>query len=246
MDRDIVFKALVGSNNYNLQTPESDKDFKVFTFPDFTDLYYGRMQASSFIGKEVDYDYHDIRKIVDLFWKANLNFIEVLYSDEVNIVTQHPEIMEIFVMRKELVTMNLPYLYSSCKGMFYNKMKYLEKGTEGTQHLVEKYHYDTKQAMHAYRILDFGIKYAISDFDDFKAVMKYFKDSEREWMLQLKNGYYSLEEFKQLAELTFKKYETYENKYMSMQPNEETKQKLEALVMSLVRRKIMYGGYDPR
>ena len=34
-----VLKALVGSHNYNLNTPESDKDYKLFVLPTFDDLY---------------------------------------------------------------------------------------------------------------------------------------------------------------------------------------------------------------
>ena len=31
--RTVAFKSLVGSHNYNLNTPESDKDYKVFVLP---------------------------------------------------------------------------------------------------------------------------------------------------------------------------------------------------------------------
>ena len=34
-----VLKALVGSHNYNLNTPESDKDYKLFVLPTYDDLY---------------------------------------------------------------------------------------------------------------------------------------------------------------------------------------------------------------
>ena len=30
--RDIVFKVLTGSHNYNLNTPKSDRDYKYFVF----------------------------------------------------------------------------------------------------------------------------------------------------------------------------------------------------------------------
>ena len=71
-----------------------------------------------------------------------------------------------------MMKMNLKYLYDACIGMHYNKMKYLEKGTEGTKHLVEKYGYDTKQAVHAWRILDFLRAFADNEFTDFIKTIK--------------------------------------------------------------------------
>lgn len=169
-DRKVVFKALVGSHNYNLNDETSDKDWKYFVLPTFDDLYEGKMFSTSKVGTEEDYDVHDIRKLGDLFWKANVNFLEVLYSKEFEfgkIIDERQSlklgdiwlIQEIFELRESIVTMNLPYLYSACKGMYHEKMKRLTKGTEGTQHLVDKYGYDTKQALHAYRILDFIVRF---------------------------------------------------------------------------------------
>ena len=34
-----MLKFLVGSHNYNLNTEESDKDWKVFLYPSFDNLY---------------------------------------------------------------------------------------------------------------------------------------------------------------------------------------------------------------
>ena len=39
-NRKFAFKSLVGSHNYNLNIETSDKDYKVFVFPTFDDLYF--------------------------------------------------------------------------------------------------------------------------------------------------------------------------------------------------------------
>jgi predicted nucleotidyltransferase len=237
-EREVVFKALVGSHNYNLNTPESDKDYKVFTFPTFEDLYYGKEASHSTVGQTADYDYHDVRKINHLFWKANLNFIEVLYSREIVFMGDFPEIQVLFSMRDDIVRMNLPYLFDACRGMFYEKMKKLEKGTEGTQYLVDKFGYDTKQALHAWRILDFAIRFADRGFVKFAEAMTY--DSYgRHRMLEIKGGDYTLEEFKNLAAVKFTEFLAYEPRYKAIQPNEETKAKVENLIMSLVKNKLL-------
>ena len=40
--RNVAFKALVGSHNYNLNTSDSDKDYKLFVIPTLDDLYFNK------------------------------------------------------------------------------------------------------------------------------------------------------------------------------------------------------------
>ena len=237
MDRKIAFSSLVGSHNYNLATPESDKDYKVFVLPTFEDLYNGTQYSHSKITNSVDYDYHDIRKLTSLFWKSNLNFIEVLYSTDVKIpkyLLINPHIEEIYRMKHEIVTMNLPYLYKACKGMYYNKIKYLDKGTEGTQYLVEKFGYDTKQALHAFRILDFIERFADTEFQDFQYAMTY-NNAERDNMLGIKDGLYTKDEYLKLVEVQFSRFEKLENLYLSQEEKHWVRDGLEEIIYELVK-----------
>lgn len=172
-----IFRAIVGSHNYNLNDESSDKDYKVFVSPTFDDLYFGDMYHNSVITETVDYDYHDIRKLPELFWKANVNFLEVLFSEQIEISDDNKAdtkaiLRAIFTWaRNDLAKMNLPYLYKSCIGMHITKKKQIDKGTSGTQYLVEQFGYDTKQAMHSVRILDFLKRFADSEFNDFKSAI---------------------------------------------------------------------------
>lgn len=243
MNRTIAFKALVGSHNYNLATPESDKDYKVFVLPTFDDLYKGNQYSHSQITDTVDYDYHDIRKLSNLFWKSNLNFIEVLYSTDVihsDIPWVKTNIDEIYKIKHELVSMNLPYLYRACKGMYFNKIKYLEKGTEGTQHLVDRFGYDTKQGLHAFRILDFIERFAETNFADFQHAMTY-SDTERDSMLAIKNGLYTKEEYLRIVEFKLSSFEKLESLYTSQKENEDVKRHLEDIILGLVKLGIMFA-----
>lgn len=247
-----LFKTLVGSHNYNLSVdemifgntgitfPKSDKDFKMFILPTYEDLYKGEMYSDKIIGDEEDYDIHDIRKLPQLFWKANLNFLEILFSNKILISDRlSPEqrefIMKIFNRRDEIVKMNLPYLFNACGGMYINKMKALPKGTEGTQHLMDLFGYDTKSALHAYRVMNFIVRFANNEFNDFKKVMTY-TDEERKILLAIKHGYFKMEEFESFAE----KYHTdnfqpLKEKYHSFEPNEKLKNEIEEIIMELVR-----------
>lgn len=238
-----LFRALVGSHNYNLNTEESDKDYKVFVAPTFDDLYFGKQYSISVITETVDLDYHDIRKLSSLFFKSNVNFMEVLFSNDIQIsedITFDSQFLlkEMFSCKEKIANINLSYLYSACIGMFYNKIKYLEKGTSGTQHLVDKYGYDTKQAMHSYRILDFLRRYADNNFTNFKGAIEY-KNSAKEYLLLIKNGGFSLEEVKAILDKTFIDVEeNYRNIYRSKEPDLELKEELDSTIKEIVRNEL--------
>jgi len=235
--RNIAFKCLSGSWRYNLQTDNSDKDYKVFVLPTFEDLYNKITYAESFIGKFIDLDCHDIRKIVDLYWKSNIDYIQTLYSNEIEfsgIPEIDKRIKELFSLRSEIVTMNLPHLYSACHGMHLNKMKDLTKGTENTIYLVKKYGYDTKMGLHAYRMLDFIKRFLNTNFKDFnKSVM--YDELEREAMLKIKNGFYTLEEYRDIIYVEYQQFRKYEEIYKSQPVNEELKEWISELIYLIVR-----------
>lgn len=189
--RTIVVKALTGSHNYNLNTPASDKDYKYFVMPTFEDLYNNKMFATSSQSETLDYDVHDIRKLADLVWKANINFVEVLYSRDLYVADG---LKQIFKMRSMWSKMNLPGFKNATYGTHLSKMSALFKGTATTQALVDKFGYDTKQACHALRCL-----FTLSRFmqeESMKIALWYDDDEEeRTVLLAVKNGEYTLDSF---------------------------------------------------
>jgi len=238
MIRTEVFRALVGSHNYNLDDETSDKDYKIFTLPTFDDLYFGKMYSKQQVGQKVDFSAHDIRKLPELFWKANINFLETLYSTETDIKTYNHEVCELFSLRDQIVTMNLPYLYNACKGMHFEKMKRLDKSSEGTQHLINKYGYNTKEALHAFRVLDFIARFAFSDFTDFGWALRY-SDFSRDELLGIKNGFYCREEFERLVKAKYELFEKFERQYHSKMPNKELMEYIKSLIYKMIYKHIL-------
>lgn len=230
--RTIAFTARFGSHNYNLNDKDSDMDRKHFTIPTFDDLYTGKFFSTSKVGAAEDYDSHDIRKMSELFWKANINFLEVLYSEDVAIY--HPGIQPIIDMRDFVVTMNLPYFFSACHGMHHQKMKQLKKGTEGTQHLVDQFGYDTKQASHAYRVLDFIIRFWATGWD-FSRSIKYADHSyTRLHIMNIKRGKFTEEEFRKDVAKHYNKFMELEHVYKAYTPNTAIKDRLDQHIKDLV------------
>lgn len=75
----LLGKFLVGSNNYNLDLPDSDKDYKRVVMPNFTDLYFNKTLNAQIDEHESLVDY---RFFCQKLAKANPNYIEMLFSKE--------------------------------------------------------------------------------------------------------------------------------------------------------------------
>lgn len=239
----IVFEALFGSHNYNLNSPLSDKDYKVFVCPTFDDLYANKRFSTSAITDSFDYDVHDIRQLGELFWKTNINFMEVLFSKS---VIYYEEFDELYYWmsdnREEIARMNLPYLFDACVGMHHQKRKRMNgKGTESTKHLVEKYGYECKEASHAYRVLDCLQRYYENGFTSFGQAISYENSSKiRELILDMKNG--EITKFNAEHYLNDKYDDVIRLKhFFQKEPNVELKEELERRIKEEVRR-VMRGN----
>lgn len=240
IERKILFQALVGSHNYNLNDESSDIDYKVFTLPTFDDLYYGEQYSKSKVGAMTDYDVHDVRKLTNLLWKSNINFIEVLFTSDFKV--NHSElnkstvslVYELVGMRDSIAKMNLPHLYDACRGMYYNKMKSIHKGTSGTQYLVDKFGWDTKQGLHAYRVLDFLTRFADNQFTSFNQAM-YYNETDKQLLMNIKHGKMSFEDFEKLAET---KMDTVLTKYQPLYRVEQDKEQ-QKVVEEIVRQIVL-------
>ncbi|HCL4480089.1 TPA: hypothetical protein N2D99_002157 [Clostridium botulinum] len=136
-------------------------------------------------------------------------------------------------MREDIARMNLAYLYFACKGMYYNKVKYIESGTKPTRYLVEKYGYDTKSYMSSYRILDVLKRYQENGFTDFKKAICY-SDEERIKMLELREGRDSLKKAKKVLQEKLEEYNSLAEFYTAKECNKETAEKINNIIRTIV------------
>lgn len=174
-----AFKAIVGSINYNLADEQSDVDYKTFYFPTFDDLYEGDKKSKVSTSKEEDNEYHDIRKLPDMLWKSNINFIEVLFSKEVD-EYDSSLYKELYDMREEIASMNLPYLWDACYGMIHQKLKSADRSMnyiDINESNEERKGRIGKDLHHVFRLIYFLISYAENDFHNFSDAI-YVEDVE--------------------------------------------------------------------
>lgn len=236
MGRDIVFKALTGSHNYNLQTVGSDKDYKIFVAPTFEDMYGSKPYSKSIITATEDKDIHDIRKFPELMWKSNIAFMEAMHSISITFFdTHHDAVQELISLADDIATINLPQLFKSSGGMYLNRLKRLNHATEGTQHLVDAHGWNTKEGMHTFRTLDLIIRFADTDFKDFRKALEY-TDNEKAFLLAIKNGDFTQQDFIELVTYIHdNRFAPLKDKYCSQKPNEELKLHLDNLVKGIVK-----------
>lgn len=236
-----AFKALVGSHNYNLTNVHSDKDYKEFYFPSFDDLYGGNMGSISKKVNGNDVEYHDIRKLPQMLWKANVNFIEVLFSQEAqsnsNVYT------ELYEIRESIARMNLPYLYDACIGMMFSKLKDANRDSD----YVDMRESDdsrklkiSKSLYQVARIRKFLFDYAATDFIDFQSsIFVDESDMQYDYLMRLKNGiiipFIEVRSFQDAISLDKPDMKALKEKYKSQIKNEETHKDVEDIVKDYVR-----------
>jgi hypothetical protein len=228
--RKIVLSSMVGSWAANLNTPASDEDWKHFVTPTFDDLYTGKMFTDAKVSETLDYDVHDIRKLANLLWKANLNFISVLFGYKTSCV---PELQWVFDNADVFASMNMPYLYNATMGMHFEKMSTLCKGTGNTQVLVEKFGYDTKQGTHAMRCL--LVLDRISLGMSVREAL-WFDGDERNFLMAVKNGERSEAGFREMVEQWHEVCKPRVTEWFkACLPNEEAKNMLDEGIKDFIR-----------
>lgn len=189
--RKIAIKALVGSHNYNLNTATSDKDYKYFVYPSFDDLYNNNFFSCSYTSPQEDYTVHDLRQLINLLNKVNINFLEVLFSQDFQMDKELEEIL--LPTRKDFITANRQRFYDACMGTNKQKINKIYHSTLDTQHLIEEFGYNCKEAHHAIRVLKVAERYFIREMPFEQAI--WFKEPlERAFLLDIKVGYKSEEE----------------------------------------------------
>ena len=153
-----ILKALVGSHNYGLNTPSSDRDYKIFVLPTFDDLYCGNMISTSSVKSDdqhEDKEVKDIRLLMELLRKSNPAYLEILYSIDVETAPVFADIWGLLLShREDIIQNNLLNLFNACWGTMCEKAKSLrqKKFTQTNKKMFDKLGYDPKNLCHFFRM----------------------------------------------------------------------------------------------
>ena len=159
LQKDISFVALVGSHNYCLSDENSDYDFKIFVYPTFEDMYYSTRKTGIDVKiKGNDLKTTDIRQMKNVLLKSNINFIEVLFSDDIYIPGYNNADLEeanevllkfLFHNREKIAAMNIPHLIKAVTGSTQHRINSLVHGG------------DYKSASQAYKEMNMLSRYLV-------------------------------------------------------------------------------------
>ena len=173
-----VYMGLYGSQNYGIETEQSDVDVKTIILPTKRELYLDKKKIS----KEKDNEsgglnlIQDIRLICNSFYKGNINFLEILYTPYYMYNPKFTEPVFNLLKKRDKIANRSPLtLANICRGMALNKVKLFSKPTEGKKETIEKYGYDPKQLVHIIRLYDF--------------LKRYYSSNDFEYSLKVTNNY---------------------------------------------------------
>lgn len=158
-----IYTALYGSQNYGLDTPNSDVDSKAMVIPPMRDIILGKPQLSSEIvipDTGSICTVADVRAMARCLYKGNINFVEILFTPHYLV---HPEyaaaIKMLRDMRETIATRNIPNLFQMVQGMARQKFTAFAHPFESKKDILAKYGYDPKQLSHIVRLYYFLVRF---------------------------------------------------------------------------------------
>ena len=158
----IVGIFLQGSQNYGLDTANSDIDTKLIVTPSLSELATIAAPISTTHIRENNehIDFKDVRNYLTVIRKQNLNFLEILYTPYkiINPLYQE-EWKKLEIHRDEISSLNRYRAIHSMKGLAWNKYMAMETPYPSKVNIIKKYGYDGKQVHHLRRIDDYIARY---------------------------------------------------------------------------------------
>ena len=224
----IVGIFLQGSQNYKLDTPQSDVDTKLIVTPCFRDVATNHKPISTTHIRENNehIDFKDIRLYMDTFRKQNLNFLEILFTTYKIVNDEYAHEWSRLVEARERIARMNPYrAVKSMKGVAEEKFFSMEHDYPSKKEVLAKYGYDPKQLHHLRRVEDYLARYINGERYEECLNPKSF----REELLATKMGIYSLDEARLLANDSITHVREMADKFCTSNPCVEDKEVVELL-----------------
>lgn len=158
----VVGLFLQGSQNYGLDLPTSDIDTKLIVVPSFRDIVLDTRPISTthVRANQEHIDFKDIRLYMETFYKQNLNFLEILFTNYFIIPFDYYKSWNILVEHREEIARMNPYrAVKSMQGIAKEKYHAMEHRYPSKADIIDAYGYDGKQVHHLLRVDDYLDRY---------------------------------------------------------------------------------------
>lgn len=178
---------LYGSQNYHLQTEDSDLDVKMIILPSLEDL----VRNSKPISTNIEYEHgiieiKDIRAYKETLFRMNPSYIEPLFTDYYILNEEHADKWNsVKELAEDFVYENRFRVAKAIYGMCLEKQKALTHKYPSTAAEIEEIGYSKKQFHHARRLRYFAQAYFI-DGMPYKYCMEVGKTSMKRLLMEYK------------------------------------------------------------
>ncbi|MBN1565193.1 MAG: nucleotidyltransferase domain-containing protein [Anaerolineae bacterium] len=177
----VIYRCVVGSRAYGLDSADSDTDLRGFYLPPTARYWSIYGVPEQLVNEEREECYWEIQKFIMLALKANPNILECLYTPLVEHVT--PLAQELLDLREIFVS---KMIYQTYNGYVMSQFKKLNK------HLEKHGSIRWKHAMHLIRLLISGI-----DGLETGVIPVQVPDAYRDQLLAIRDGKTPWEEVNQ-------------------------------------------------
>ena len=194
LGHDYFFVALQGSWNYMLDYEKSDVDTKALILPNFKQIVLNKKVISTthIMENNEHLDLKDVRVMFENFWKQNINFLEILFT---NYVTVNPsylkEYFELTRMAEDIAHYDEAKALNCMCGMAMERLHALKKPYPATVADIEKYGYSPKEFHHIIRMYNFLHNYI--DGMSFEECLTAYNPYPHEMLMKAKCGELSLD-----------------------------------------------------
>lgn len=135
-EKDIIFKARVGSHAYGTNVEGSDEDFKGIYLQSPEDVLQNGYREQYSVNK--DETYYELRRFLELCLTGNPTMLELLYSPEDCIVYKHPIFDKLLEHRDKFLTKACKHSFSGYAYSQIDKAKGLNKKMNWENSKVER------------------------------------------------------------------------------------------------------------
>ena len=156
-DYEVVGLFLQGSQNYGLDIYSdeymSDVDSKAIVLPTFDKFILSKEPVSytKILENNEHIDIKDIRVMFDMYKKANISYLELLFSDFKIINPKYQSIVDNLIKIRDNI-IDYPRLLKACYGMSLEKRKALCHPYPTIKDKIDKWGFDPKQLHHIIRL----------------------------------------------------------------------------------------------
>lgn len=164
----VIYVALYGAQNYNLQRESSDYDYKAVVVPKLEDIVFNAKPTSLTLDLPFDgqVDVKDIRLMVDQWKKGSSNFTELLFSKWYWVNPDYPPMMFFRYFNEAIAHANEASALRAMLGQMEEKFHALDHPYPVQVDEVNEYGYAAKQLSHEMRLYDMMCRFYTDPYSD--------------------------------------------------------------------------------